>query len=73
MSNDTNAGTAAPVLCDYLTRGELAAELHRCEKTIMRWEAMGEGPPCTRVGRRPMYRRAAILHDALSPSHVNAT
>ena len=48
------------VLADYMTRAELAAELGICERTLIRWEAMGEAPAITRVGRRPMYRRASV-------------
>jgi DNA-binding transcriptional MerR regulator len=48
------------VLADYISRRELAAELGVHERTLTRWEAMGEAPPKTRVGRRPMYRRVSV-------------
>ena len=28
--------------------------------TLSRWEARRQGPPCTRIGRKTFYRRAAI-------------
>jgi hypothetical protein len=48
------------VLADYVTRAQLAAELGIHERTLIRWEAMGEAPPRTHVGRRAMYKRASV-------------
>ncbi|MDP3960913.1 MAG: transcriptional regulator [Pseudorhodobacter sp.] len=28
--------------------------------TLARWEARRVGPPCTRIGRKALYRRAAV-------------
>ena len=49
----------AEVLAEYMTRAELAAELHLCTRTLNRWCALGEGPPVTRIGKRPYYNRAS--------------
>jgi excisionase family DNA binding protein len=53
--------TPAPrLLDDYLTVGELAAELGVATITIKRWAALKEGPPFTKLGRRVLYRRASV-------------
>ena len=48
-------------LADFLPRREAAAELDVCERTLDRWERLGEGPPVTKVGRRVLYRRSSLL------------
>jgi Helix-turn-helix domain len=48
------------LLADFLTRGEAAAELRVCERTLDRWHALGIGPPRTRIGRTVLYRRASL-------------
>ena len=54
-------GVKSPqLLDDYLTRGELAAELDMCVRTLDRWHAMRRGPPRVTLGRLPLYRRAAV-------------
>jgi predicted DNA-binding transcriptional regulator AlpA len=46
----------------YLTRAQLAAELGCSERSIVRWEKAGVGPPRTILGlRRILYRREAVL------------
>jgi hypothetical protein len=50
----------SPILDDYLTRTELAAELGICERTLCRWRDLGQGPAITTIGKRPLYRRAAV-------------
>jgi predicted DNA-binding transcriptional regulator AlpA len=50
----------ATVLSDYLNRAQLAAELGICMRTLIRWEAQGDAPPITKLGRRPYFRRAAV-------------
>ena len=52
--------TSEPILSDFLTKEELAAELRRNPRTLDRWDALGLGPPRTRVGRRVLYRRASV-------------
>ena len=49
-----------PILADFLTKEELAAELRRNPRTLDRWEVLGMGPPRTRVGRKVLYRRASV-------------
>ena len=49
-----------PILSEFLTKEELAAELRRNPRTLDRWEALGMGPPRTRVGRQVLYRRASV-------------
>ena len=49
-----------PILADYLTKQELAADLRRNPRTLDRWAALGMGPPRTRVGRKVLYRRASV-------------
>ncbi|WP_024520974.1 helix-turn-helix domain-containing protein [Bradyrhizobium sp. Tv2a-2] len=49
-----------PILAEFLTLEALAAELQRNKRTLDRWDALGIGPPRTRVGRRVLYRRASV-------------
>jgi hypothetical protein len=49
-----------PILSDFLTKDELAAELGRNPRTLDRWELLGTGPPRTHVGRKVLYRRASV-------------
>jgi hypothetical protein len=49
-----------PILEDFLTKEELAAELHRNPRTLDRWEVLGIGPPRTFVGRKILYRRMSV-------------
>jgi len=48
------------ILTDYLTTPELAAELNLAPITLLRWRYANEGPAFTKVGRRVLYRRAAV-------------
>jgi hypothetical protein len=48
-----------PLLSEFLTKRELAAELQRNERTLDRWDSLGTGPPRTRVGRKVLYRRTS--------------
>ena len=49
-----------PILSEFLTKEELAAELRRNPRTLDRWDVLGVGPPRTRVGRQVLYRRASV-------------
>jgi helix-turn-helix protein len=49
-----------PILEDFLTKQELAAELGRNMRTLDRWEALGIGPPRTLLGRKILYRRMSV-------------
>jgi helix-turn-helix protein len=54
-------GTEQNILSEYLTKAELAAQLHRSVRSVDRWALTGGGPPCVRIGRRTLYRRAAVV------------
>jgi hypothetical protein len=49
-----------PILSEFLTKEELAAELRRNPRTIDRWDTLGIGPPRTHLGRQVLYRRASV-------------
>jgi hypothetical protein len=49
-----------PILAEFLTKEELAAELGLNERTLDRWDVLGIGPPRTHVGRKVLYRRASV-------------
>lgn len=59
------------LLADWISRDDLARELNLTPDTLGRWEARREGPPCTRLGRRVLYRRASVQDwlRALEQSH----
>ncbi len=48
------------LLADWISREQLARELGVTSDTLARWEARRQGPPCTRIGRKALYRRAAV-------------
>ncbi len=48
------------LLADWITREQLANELGLKTETLGRWEARRVGPPCTRIGRKALYRRASV-------------
>ena len=48
------------LLADWISREQLARVLGLTADTLSRWEARRQGPPCTRIGRKTFYRRAAI-------------
>jgi len=48
------------LLAEWISRDDLARELNLTADTLGRWEARREGPPCTRMGRRVLYRRASV-------------
>jgi predicted DNA-binding transcriptional regulator AlpA len=52
--------TMTDLLKDYLPRSELAAAIGYCEKTLIRWERDGQGPPPTRVGRKVLYLKSSV-------------
>jgi hypothetical protein len=49
-----------PILSEFLTKEELAAELRRNMRTLDRWEVLRTGPPRTLLGRKVLYRRASV-------------
>jgi hypothetical protein len=56
----TAMSKSEPILSEFLTKEELAAELRRNPRTLDRWDVLGVGPPRTRVGRQVLYRRASV-------------
>ena len=48
------------LLADWISRDQLARELGLTADTLARWEARRQGPPCTRIGRKTLYRRVAV-------------
>ena len=51
-----------PVLVDYITKKDLAAELGITERTLNRWAVLRFGPPVVHAGKkRTLYRRAGVL------------
>ena len=49
-----------PILEEFLTLEDLATELGRNKRTLDRWDALGMGPPRTRMGRTVLYRRSSV-------------
>jgi hypothetical protein len=48
------------VLANYLSVEELAAELDVTPVTLWHWRRRGMGPPVTRLGNMPYFRREAV-------------
>jgi hypothetical protein len=48
------------LLADWISREQLACELKLTSDTLARWEARRQGPPCTRIGRKTLYRRVSV-------------
>ncbi|MBK1656537.1 helix-turn-helix domain-containing protein [Allochromatium vinosum] len=46
---------------DYYTKDEAAEELGVTPRTLDRWWAERVGPPRTKVGRRALYRKSALV------------
>jgi Helix-turn-helix domain len=61
--------TSEPILSEFLTTEELAAELRRNKRTLDRWEALGIGPPRTHVGRKVLYNRASVQKWLVAQEH----
>jgi hypothetical protein len=49
-----------PILSEFLTKEELAAELRRNPRTLDRWAVLRIGPLRTHIGRKVFYRRASV-------------
>jgi hypothetical protein len=49
-----------PILDEFATVEELAAELKLNRRTLDRWEKTGTGPPRTMMGRTILYRRDSV-------------
>ena len=59
------------LLADWISREQLACELELTSDTLARWEARRVGPPCTRIGRKTLYRRASVLDWIRAQEQVN--
>jgi hypothetical protein len=53
-------GNARPA-DDWLTSDQLAEWLHTPGSTVRYWRATGTGPVGTKVGKRVLYARAAVV------------
>ena len=62
MQNTAPALQEQPLnlLADWISREQLAGALGLAIDTLARWEARQLGPPCTRIGRKVLYRRASV-------------
>jgi hypothetical protein len=49
-----------PLLSEFFEKEELANELNKTPRTLDRWDALGTGPPRTRIGRKVLYRRTSV-------------
>jgi predicted site-specific integrase-resolvase len=49
------------VLAEYMSEAELAAQLGISTRTLIRWRRLGMGPAFTKMVRRILYPRAAVL------------
>ena len=58
-----------PILAEFMTVEELAAELGRNKRTLDRWDALGIGPPRTRMGRTVLYRRSSVQKWLVAQEH----
>jgi hypothetical protein len=61
-----------PLLAEFYTPAQLAAELHITERTLARWHTARYGPPQTRIGRMVLYRRGPaqawlLEHESAEP------
>lgn len=48
------------ILDEYVSPAELAGELKICVRTLDRWDALREGPPRVKIGRRVLYRKSSV-------------
>jgi hypothetical protein len=48
------------LLADYLTEDELALELGVTVRALQSWRHERRGPPYTRLGKKPVYRRSGV-------------
>jgi hypothetical protein len=60
-----------PLLSEFLTKEELAAELRRNVRTLDRWAALGSGPPRTCIGRTVLYRLTSVQKWLAAQEHTS--
>jgi hypothetical protein len=46
---------------DFFSEQQLGVELNVTLRTLRRWQQLRIGPPRTRVGRRILYRKTAVI------------
>jgi hypothetical protein len=61
------------ITADLMQQSEAAAELHVHLSTLRRWEAVDQGPPRIKIGRKVFYRRSSLrnwllAHESVQPS-----
>jgi len=61
MDHEPNCTSQPPLLAGWISRADLAVELDVSVDTMARWETTRTGPKQIKVGRRVLYRRAAVL------------
>ena len=49
-----------PLLAEYMTPTQCAAELCIDKRTLERWHRLRQAPPRTNVGKCVLYRREAV-------------
>jgi len=49
------------LLAEFMTEGELAAELGKTIRTLQMWREHRKGPPFVRLGRQTLYRRDSVI------------
>ena len=60
------------ITADLMQQSEAAAELHVHLSTLRRWEAVDQGPPRIKIGRKVFYRRSSLrnwllAHESVQP------
>lgn len=60
------------VMTDLMTSAEAADYLRVSDATLRRWRMQGRSPPYSKIGSKPMYRRA-ILDDWIEGRQVTNT
>jgi excisionase family DNA binding protein len=58
------------LLDGWLTRQELAAQIGVSPDTLQRWANRRHGPPYVRIGRKVLYRTAAVQDWLVSRERV---
>ena len=54
------------ILDDYFEPYQLGGEIKKSERTLARWRTERKGPPVTRFGGKPFYRKESVKQWMLS-------